>query len=132
MVRYFGPRRRTLGLSRELTADFFKVNISTVRKWECGLTGRCNERHAMRLLHFVKGYYDNTLGTINIQVRGKDKGAIVVSGELKNILLRSINIYHDLGPRPERQQGFLKSLQRLNARTLKSINRAAKQEAKQK
>ena len=114
----FARHRKELGLSREQIANFFRVNISTVRKWECGYTSRCQERHAMRMFRFLNGDYDHELNeAITTPIRLNEAMKNIPS-ELHGILLRSIRIYPLLSSEPALQELFLQRLRFANTEVL--------------
>lgn len=118
--RELGMHRRELGLSREQVADFFHVNISTVRKWECGLTHRCQERHACQLLHFIKGDYDNELQNVTALPGLLAESMKSIPMEVGDVMMRSIRIYQLLQGSTARQQAFISSLKQANNSALKT------------
>ena len=127
MVRVkFGSHRKELGLSREQIATFFRVNVSTVRKWECGCTGRCQERHAMRMFRFLKGDYDRELTETIITPLRLNEAMKNIPAELHEILLRAIRIYPLLSNDTKLQQLFLQRLRLVNSEVLERAVQAGR------
>ena len=111
--------RKELGLSREQLADFFKLNVSTIRKWECGCTNSCIERHTTRLLHFLRGDYDQALNDKYIAPYQFNDVLRNVSSQLNAVLLRTIRVFALLEGEDKLQQLFIGNLSKCNTAMLR-------------
>lgn len=61
----FRQLRRELGLSLQQLAEYLKINWSTIRKWEAGLSRKCHARHVSRITNFLNHCYDERLRELN-------------------------------------------------------------------
>lgn len=57
----FLAKRRELSLTYEQLGHFFRLNWSTIRKWEAGITARCQLKHIHLVQSFLAGEFDSQL-----------------------------------------------------------------------
>jgi hypothetical protein len=54
-------KRRFVGVSLEQLGEFLKINWTTIRKWEAGVTTTCHPRHISRIISFLDGEFDEEI-----------------------------------------------------------------------
>ncbi|MGN0866555.1 MAG: hypothetical protein ACI4SG_02615 [Oligosphaeraceae bacterium] len=59
--RRFREHRIRLGVSLQLLGEVLRIHWSTVRKWEAGISRKCQPRHVARVQAFLAREYDQRL-----------------------------------------------------------------------
>ena len=59
--RNFREHRTRLGVSLQQLGEVLRIHWSTVRKWEAGISLRCQPRHISRIQAFLAHEYDHRL-----------------------------------------------------------------------
>ncbi len=59
--RRFREHRTRLGISLQQLGEVLQIHWSTVRKWEAGVSAKCQPRHVSRIQAFLDHKYDQRL-----------------------------------------------------------------------
>ena len=63
--RRFRAQRTGLGVSLQQLGEVLRINWSTIRKWEAGVSSRCQPRHVSRVRSFLAHEYDERLKALS-------------------------------------------------------------------
>lgn len=122
----FEDHRRELGASYQQLASALRINWSTIRKWECGVTRTCHSRHIVRVSDFLNRRYDSLLKFGRRRLPGYDAMVEAQPEELAACFRRTIPVMGVSKCFPGEAERFLHELHRVaNAYAVKLLELAS-------